>query len=77
MDPLSSIVGQKKALASSSRGPPTSANSFTVCGSFNIATDIWITVLPVRLMWKIQRPWNEKVAIVIIFSAGIFATVAR
>lgn len=38
-------------------------------------TDIWIIVLPIKTLKGINRPLNEKIALVLIFGAGIFATV--
>ncbi|KAI5803976.1 hypothetical protein DFH27DRAFT_462768, partial [Peziza echinospora] len=43
---------------------------------FNILTDVWILVLPLRLLWRIQRPRFEKVALLGVFAMGVFACIA-
>ena len=41
--------------------------------AFNIITDIWILILPIKTLRTINRPKREKVALFLIFGAGWFA----
>ncbi|KAK7728889.1 hypothetical protein SLS53_009352 [Cytospora paraplurivora] len=47
---------------------------FAIAG-INIITDIWIIILPIKTLKGINRPLKEKIALVLIFGAGVFATV--
>ena len=38
--------------------------------------DIWILVLPLKLILRIPRPPREKLALIVIFSLGIVSTIA-
>lgn len=38
--------------------------------------DLWILVLPLKLILRIPRPPREKLALIIIFSLGIISTIA-
>lgn len=49
--------------------------SFIVTSGFNIITDIWIIALPVKALMKINRPRKEKIALILIFGVGTFATI--
>ncbi|KAF2795116.1 hypothetical protein K505DRAFT_407146 [Melanomma pulvis-pyrius CBS 109.77] len=49
---------------------------FYFTSSFNIVTDIWILALPIKTLMSIQRPRREKLALVFIFSLGIFSCIA-
>ncbi|KAF2732097.1 hypothetical protein EJ04DRAFT_408856, partial [Polyplosphaeria fusca] len=49
---------------------------FYSTSSFNIITDIWILVLPIPTLMAIQRPKREKIALVGVFSLGVFSTIA-
>ncbi|KAF2821492.1 hypothetical protein CC86DRAFT_302754 [Ophiobolus disseminans] len=49
---------------------------FYTTSSLNIAIDIWILVLPITTLLKVQRPKREKVALVGIFSLGVFSCIA-
>ena len=40
---------------------------------FSIATDIMILLLPMPLVWKLEVPVTQKVALVAVFTVGIFA----
>ncbi|GJC83068.1 hypothetical protein ColLi_05906 [Colletotrichum liriopes] len=42
---------------------------------FNIVTDIWILILPIKTLSGILRPRREKIALGIIFGVGMFATI--
>jgi hypothetical protein len=44
--------------------------------SINILIDIWILLLPIPTLLKVQRPAREKAALVAIFSLGVFSTSA-
>ncbi|KAJ4355717.1 uncharacterized protein N0V89_003737 [Didymosphaeria variabile] len=44
--------------------------------SINIVTDIWIIVLPIRTLLKIQRPNREKLGLIFVFGLGIFSTIS-
>jgi len=53
------------------------ANVFLIItASLNLASDIWVTVLPIPTLAKIQRPMREKITLVLIFAVGIFSCVA-
>ncbi|KAH8880600.1 integral membrane protein, partial [Thozetella sp. PMI_491] len=49
---------------------------FYFTSSFNIVTDVWILLLPIKTLRSINRPNREKVALFIIFGVGTFATIA-
>ncbi|KXH39162.1 integral membrane protein [Colletotrichum nymphaeae SA-01] len=46
-----------------------------VTSGFNIVTDIWILVLPIKTLMGILRPRREKIALGIIFGVGVLATI--
>lgn len=48
---------------------------FYFTSGLNIVTDIWILALPVNTLIGINRPMKEKVALVVIFGIGLFATI--
>ena len=48
---------------------------FYFTSGFNIITDIFILALPVPTLLKINRPKKEKIALLIIFGLGTFASV--
>lgn len=54
----------------------TVSDFYSVTSSFNIVTDIWILALPIKTLMSIQRPRREKLALVFIFSLGIFSCIA-
>jgi hypothetical protein len=43
---------------------------------FNIVTDVWILLLPVKLLWRVQRPTFQKVVLLGVFAVGSFACIA-
>ncbi|RPA85292.1 hypothetical protein BJ508DRAFT_359027 [Ascobolus immersus RN42] len=43
---------------------------------FNIITDVWILLLPVKLLWRVQRPTIQKIALLGVFAVGSFACIA-
>ncbi|KAF2845522.1 hypothetical protein T440DRAFT_407807 [Plenodomus tracheiphilus IPT5] len=49
---------------------------FYTTSSINIVVDIWILVLPITTLLKVQRPTREKLALVGIFSLGVFSCIA-
>ncbi|KAF2802918.1 uncharacterized protein BDZ99DRAFT_527018 [Mytilinidion resinicola] len=49
---------------------------FYITAGLNVATDIWVTILPIRSLLHIQRPKREKAGLVLIFSMGAFSCVA-
>jgi hypothetical protein len=59
--------------------PPHSclpSNCLAATSSINILLDIWILVLPVTTLLRVQRPGREKFALIGIFSLGVFSTIA-
>jgi hypothetical protein len=42
----------------------------------NIIIDIWILILPIKVILSIQRPGREKSALLAIFALGAFSCVA-
>ncbi|KAI8163085.1 hypothetical protein K4K49_001473 [Colletotrichum sp. SAR 10_70] len=48
---------------------------FYFTSGFNILTDIWILILPIKTLSGILRPRREKIALAIIFGVGAFATI--
>ena len=49
---------------------------FPATSAVNIIADIWILLLPITTLLKVQRPRREKFALVIIFSLGAFSCIA-
>ncbi|KAH7117832.1 hypothetical protein B0J11DRAFT_592292 [Dendryphion nanum] len=49
---------------------------FYSTSSFNIITDVWILFLPIPTLLSIQRPSREKLALIGVFSLGIFSCIA-
>lgn len=41
----------------------------------NIITDFWIIALPIKTLNGYQRPLRERIALALIFGAGIFAAI--
>ncbi|KAG9242388.1 hypothetical protein BJ878DRAFT_425997 [Calycina marina] len=52
----------------------TSAKAISLWFSMavDISTNLIIMIFPVRLIWNLQKPLREKIALVIIFSGGFF-----
>lgn len=44
--------------------------------AFHIVMDLWILVLPMKLIMRIPRPPREKIALYVIFCLGIMSTLA-
>jgi hypothetical protein len=38
---------------------------------FNIASDVFILLLPLRTVWKLQIPTKKKIAISLLFGTGL------
>lgn len=49
---------------------------FYTTSAVNILVDIWILVLPIKTLLKVQRPTREKFALVAIFSLGVISCIA-
>ncbi|KAF2828231.1 hypothetical protein CC86DRAFT_289689, partial [Ophiobolus disseminans] len=59
------------------QGHCINANAFYhTTSAFHIAMDLWILVLPLKLILRIPRPPREKIALFIIFGLGIVSTIA-
>ncbi|PGH02239.1 hypothetical protein AJ79_07688 [Helicocarpus griseus UAMH5409] len=43
--------------------------------SFNIFSDIVIILLPIRTIWKLQMPLNQRLSIIAIFACGFFVCI--
>lgn len=48
----------------------------SVTSAFHILMDIWILVLPLKLIIRIPRPPRDKIALFIIFGLGVISTIA-
>ena len=48
----------------------------TILGTCNVLTDFIILVLPIRPLWKLQRPLKEKIEIMTMFLLGGFVCFA-
>jgi hypothetical protein len=48
----------------------------TVTSSTNIVIDLWILILPIKVLLTIRRPGREKIALIGIFTLGIFSCIA-
>ncbi|KAM0490358.1 hypothetical protein ACHAP8_011633 [Fusarium lateritium] len=48
---------------------------FTVV-TFNIATDVYLLLIPLPILWQSQIPKAKKIGLMILFSGGIFVMVA-
>ncbi|KAH7088184.1 hypothetical protein FB567DRAFT_425201, partial [Paraphoma chrysanthemicola] len=44
--------------------------------AINIIADIWILVLPIKVLLGIQRPGREKIALIAVFALGVFSCIA-
>ena len=38
--------------------------------SFNISSDIFIIVLPMRTIWKLQMPLRQRISVIAVFACG-------
>ncbi|KAM5353851.1 hypothetical protein ACJ41O_000501 [Fusarium nematophilum] len=44
--------------------------------AFNIATDLYLIMIPMPMLWKAAMPWFQKCWLIALFSCGLFVTVA-
>lgn len=44
--------------------------SYIITGAFNIVTDLIVLCMPMPIIWKLQMPRANKVALTIIFAIG-------
>lgn len=42
---------------------------------FNTMTDIWVALLPISCIWKLQMSTSKKVGVLIVFALGLFTCV--
>lgn len=49
--------------------------TFLVTSAFHIAMDIWILLLPYKLIISIPRPLRERLAVYAVFGLGLFSTI--
>ncbi len=47
------------------------ASRYYIMSSFNIASDVFLFVLPVRLVWRLQMPARRKLAVSTLFLVGL------
>jgi hypothetical protein len=50
--------------------------SFLATSGINIVADIWILVIPIPTLLKVQRPRRDKLALIVVFSLGAFSCIA-
>lgn len=43
---------------------------FLLCQSINLALDLWVALLPVRVIWKLNLPLGERLGVCGIFLTG-------
>lgn len=59
------------------KGSCINANAFYFATStFHLLMDIWILVLPIKLVLAIPRPPREKVGLYMVFGLGLFSAIA-
>ncbi|KAF4950508.1 hypothetical protein FGADI_8154 [Fusarium gaditjirri] len=46
------------------------------CLAFNLATDFYLIMIPMPMLWKAAMPWPQKVGLIALFSCGLFVTLA-
>jgi hypothetical protein len=44
-------------------------------GIFNVISDVYILLLPIPMIWKLQTDVKRKVQLLTVFSVGLFATI--
>jgi hypothetical protein len=49
--------------------------SYTITGSFNLATDVIVLLLPLPYLWKLQMKLYKKIILSCTFSLGIWLVV--
>lgn len=40
-------------------------------GIFNVVSDLYVLILPIPAVWKLQLPWRKKIGICIVFATGL------
>lgn len=56
---------------------PTQQMFFNLNGICNIIQDISIYLLPIPMLWNLQMPFRQKLALVALFSVGLVAVAGR
>ncbi|KAL2682614.1 hypothetical protein Neosp_007066 [[Neocosmospora] mangrovei] len=56
--------------------PAISPNLVWTYLSFNVATDLYLIMIPMPMLWKAAMPWFQKVWLISLFSCGLFVTMA-
>ncbi|RSL97027.1 hypothetical protein CEP52_011132 [Fusarium oligoseptatum] len=56
--------------------PAISPNLVWTYLSFNVATDLYLIMIPMPMLWKAAMPWFQKVWLIALFSCGLFVTMA-
>lgn len=56
--------------------PAISPNLVWTYLSFNVATDMYLIMIPMPMLWKAAMPWFQKVWLIALFSCGLFVTMA-
>lgn len=56
--------------------PAISPNLVWTYLSFNVATDLYLIMIPIPMLWKAAMPWFQKVWLIALFSCGLFVTMA-
>lgn len=51
-------------------------NHIPATSALNIVLDVWILILPLKVLLSIQRPGREKSALLAIFALGGFSCIA-
>ncbi|KAI1033046.1 hypothetical protein LB504_006466 [Fusarium proliferatum] len=46
------------------------------CLALNLATDFYLIMIPMPMLWKAAMPWPQKVGLIALFSCGLFVTMA-
>jgi len=46
--------------------------SYILTGSFNIVTDVIVLCLPMPMVWRLQMPLPNKIAVTVIFAIGFW-----
>jgi hypothetical protein len=56
--------------------PAISPNLVWMYLSFNVATDLYLIMIPMPMLWKAAMPWFQKAWLIALFSCGLFVTMA-
>ncbi|KAK7421842.1 hypothetical protein QQZ08_009787 [Neonectria magnoliae] len=44
--------------------------------ALNVATDVYLIMIPMPMLWKAAMPWVQKCWLIVLFSLGLFVTMA-